>query len=81
MQKYQISELEVKAQIKQLVDVTIDPSTIPITQQKELLTKFDDLIEKYPLTLELWQRYLNLYIYNLKHDPSNASSKNHEEYR
>lgn len=79
MQKYQISELEVKTQIKQLVDVTIDPSTIPITQQKELLTKFDDLIEKYPLTLELWQRYLNLYIYNLKHDPSNASSKNHED--
>ncbi|KAF0271131.1 hypothetical protein FOG51_04009 [Hanseniaspora uvarum] len=78
MQNYQVSELEIKNQIKQLIDVTVDPSTIPITQQKELITKFDDLIEKYPLTLELWQRYLNLYIYNLKHDPSNASAKNHE---
>ncbi|KAL6928802.1 hypothetical protein ACO0SA_002132 [Hanseniaspora valbyensis] len=67
MSFYDVSELIIKEQIEQLVNVTIDPSTIPITQQQELLTKFDDLLEKYPLTLSLWQRYLNLYIYNLQH--------------
>ncbi|OBA25352.1 hypothetical protein HANVADRAFT_53969 [Hanseniaspora valbyensis NRRL Y-1626] len=67
MSFYDVSELIIKEQIEQLVNVTIDPSTIPITQQQELLTKFDDLLEKYPLTLSLWQRYFNLYIYNLQH--------------
>lgn len=79
MSLYDVSELIIKEQIEQLVNVTIDPSTIPITQQQELLTKFDDLLEKYPLTLSLWQRYFNLYIYNLQHG-SNSNENSTTQY-
>ncbi|XBW36952.1 hypothetical protein QEN19_002532 [Hanseniaspora menglaensis] len=70
MSFYDVSELGIRDQIFQLVNATVDPSTIPITQQKELLAKFDALLNKYPLTLNLWERYLNLYIYNVQHDNS-----------
>lgn len=78
MALYDVSELSVKEQIEQLVNATLDPSTIPITQQKELLSKFDALLEQYPLTLSLWQRYLNLYIYNWQHEVKGNESNTAE---
>mgnify|MGYP002477113365 CR=1 FL=1 len=55
-------------QLKELVQVTADPSIIPTGQQDTLLTHFDELTKEFPYNAALWASYIKLKIYKIEQE-------------